>query len=84
MTEILASHRRAILEQNQKVKILLGAAVNSYRTVRLSLDVAELIGACEAAFRALRDLKIPPLRTFKNVHLNEELQKLANQIAEKG
>jgi hypothetical protein len=83
MTEILRSHRGAVLDENNKVKILVGSAVNAYRTVRLSFDVAELIGSCDAAFQALRALQLPPLRAFKNVHLNEELQKLAEQMVDK-
>lgn len=83
MAETLQSHRRSVLDENRKVQILEAAAVNSYRTVCLSFNVAELIGYCEAAFRALRELRLPPLRVFQNVHLNEEMQKLAERMAEK-
>jgi hypothetical protein len=84
MAEILQSHRRSVLDENQKVQILEAAAVNSYRTVCLSFNVAELIGYCESAFRALRELRLPPLRTFQNAQLNEQLQKLAERMIEKG
>jgi hypothetical protein len=83
MAEILQSHRRSIVDENRKLQSLVSAAVNSYRTVRISYGVAELIGECEAAFRALRGLRLPPMRTFKNVHLNEELQKLAERMVSK-
>lgn len=83
MAETLQSHRRSVLDENRKVQILEAAAVNSYRTVCLSFNVAELIGYCEGAFRALRELRLPPLRTFQNVRLNEEMQKLAERMAEK-
>jgi len=33
----------------------------------LSFNVAELIGYCEAAFRALRELRLP-VEVFQNVH----------------
>jgi len=84
MTEILRSHKRAVLEENKNVQTLAAAAVNSYRTVRLSFDVVDLIGQCDAAFRALRELRMPPLRKFQNVQLNEELQRLADRMVEKG
>ena len=83
MAETLQSHRHSVLEENRKVQIMEAAAINSYRTVCLGLNVAELIGYCESAFRALRELRLPPLRTFQNVRLNEELQKLAERMAEK-
>ena len=83
MAETLQSHRRSVLDENRKVQILEAAAVNSYRTVCLSFNVAELIGYCESAFRALRELRLPPLRTFQNVQLNEEMQKLAERMVEK-
>jgi hypothetical protein len=83
MAETLQSHRRSVLDENRKVQILEAAAVNSYRTVCLSFNVAELIGYCEAAFRALRELRLPPLRTYQNVQLNEEMQKLAERVVEK-
>jgi hypothetical protein len=37
----------------------------------------------EAAFQTLRDLRLPPLRTFQSIQLNEELRKLADRIVEK-
>ncbi len=71
----LRDYRRAILDDNRRVRVLEAAAVNTYRTVCLSLNVAELIGYCEAAFRALRELRLPPLRPFQGIQLTEELQK---------
>jgi hypothetical protein len=83
MAETLQSHRRTVIDENRQVQILAAAAVNSYRTVCLSFNVAELIGYCESAFRALRELRLPLLRTFKSVQLNEEMQKLAERMVEK-
>jgi hypothetical protein len=80
----LRDYRRAILDDNRQVRILEAAAVNTYRTVCLSLNVAELIGYCDAAFRALRELRLPPLRPFQGIQLTEELQKLAERIADEG
>ena len=83
MTEILRSHKRSIAGENRELQRSIGAAVNTYRTVKVSYDIVEVVGQCSAAFRALRGLRIPTLQTFKNVHLNEELQLLAEQIAVK-
>jgi hypothetical protein len=83
MIDILKSHRRSVLDENRKVQVLEAAAVNSYRTVRLSFNVGELIGYCEAAYRALRELRLPQLRPFQNGRLNEELQKLGERVVSK-
>jgi hypothetical protein len=80
MAETLKSHRRSVLDENQRVRVLEAAAVNTYKTVRLSFNVGELIGYCAAAFRALRELRLPQLRPFQNVRLSEELQKLAERV----
>lgn len=79
----LCDYRRAIQDENRKVLILEAAAVNTYRTVSLSLNVAELFGYCESAFHALRALRLPPLRPFQSIQLTEELQKLAQCVAAK-
>jgi hypothetical protein len=76
----LRDYRQAILDDNRNVRVLEAAAVNTYRTVCLSLNVAELIGYCDAAFRALRELRLPPLRPFQGIQLTGELQKLAERV----
>jgi hypothetical protein len=72
-----------VLDENRKVKKQEAAAVNTYRTVCLSINLAELIGYCQAAFRALRELRLPPLRPFQNHRLNDELERLAESVAAK-
>ena len=71
------------MDDNRKVRVLQAAAVNTYRTVCLSLNVAELIGYCDAAFRALRELRLPPLKPFQGIQLTEEMQKLAERVIAK-
>lgn len=81
--DTLRDQKRTIADRNRETQRTLAEAANTYKTVRLSLDVAELIGQCQAAFRALRELRLPPLRTFQNVQLNDEMQRLAERIVEK-
>lgn len=80
-TEILESQRRAIFARNCDTQRVLGAAVNTYRTVRIATNVRNVFGECQTAFKALRELSLPPLRTFQNVQLNDELQRLAERVA---
>jgi hypothetical protein len=81
LADVLRSQRRTVLDENLRVKTQEAAAVNTYRTVCLSVNVAELIGYCQAAFRALHELQLPPLRPFQNQQLNDELQRLAERVA---
>lgn len=84
MADTLESQRRSIADGNRHVRTMRDAAVVTYKTVRLSLNVAETIGYCEAAFRALRELQLPQLRPFQGVQLNDELQRLAERVAAEG
>ena len=82
--DILESQRRAIAARNLDTLRVLGAAANTYRTVRIATDVRRVFGECQAAFKGLRELSLPALRTFQNVQLNEELHQLAERVALKG
>jgi len=62
--------------------MMLAVATNTYKTIRLSNDVAEVIGNCQKAFKSLRHLKVPPLRPFQNLQLKQELQLLTERLAE--
>lgn len=81
LAKVLQNQRRNVLDENRRVRMQEAAAVNTYRTVCLSVNVAELIGYCQAAFRALRELRLPALRPFQSVQLNQELQTLAERGA---
>jgi hypothetical protein len=83
LADILRGQRRTVLDENRKVKMQEAAAINTYRTVCLCNNVAELVGYCKAAFHALRELQLPTLRPFQDQRLNEELQGLAESVAAK-
>ena len=76
----LREQRDAINRENEQTKRMLAAAVNTYKTVLLSLNVAELMSDCQKAFQALRGLKLPRLRTFQNLQLKGELQRLTERM----
>jgi len=83
LADMLRGQRRTVLDENRKVKMQEATAINTYRTVCLCNNVAELVGYCKAAFRALRELQLPALRPFQNQRLNDELQGLAESVAAK-
>jgi hypothetical protein len=81
--KVLESQRHTILDRNAETQRVFGAAVNTYKTVRIATDVRKTIGECQMAFKALRELSLPSLKTFQNVQLNEDLQRLAERLAVK-
>ena len=78
----LRDQRKDISGENEQTKLMLDAAINTYKTVRLSLNVAELMSDCRKAFTALRQLRLPRLRTFQNLQLKSEMQRLAERMNE--
>lgn len=84
LTEALRRQRTAIAQEIEYTNRMFAAAANTYRTVQLSLNVAELITDCQSAFRALRELQVPRLRPFQNVALKDELQRLAERMLNEG
>jgi hypothetical protein len=79
----LRNQKDAVASENMHIKQMLGVAVNTYKTVRLSLNVAELMKDCEKAFLALRQLRLPKLRTFQNLQLKTEMQRLTDRMLDR-
>jgi hypothetical protein len=76
----LVEQKSVVARENEKTQRMYAAAVNTYRTVRLSLNVAGLIRDCQKAFQALRQLHVPSMRPFQNLQLKEEMQHLAERM----
>ncbi|HVA65096.1 MAG TPA: hypothetical protein VNF74_15330 [Terriglobales bacterium] len=83
LMDFLTQQRVLMIKENHDTKILAAAASNTYRTMRTGFEIAELIDHCEQAFGLLRSLKLPPLRPFRNLHLSDQLQRLAERVATK-
>lgn len=83
LADSLSRQKASVAAENMYTRQMLAVAVNTYKTVRLSLNVAELMSDCREAYRALRQLKAPPLRPFQDLRLKEELNQLAEHMSEK-
>jgi hypothetical protein len=83
LASVLRDQQNVIASENRHTRLMLGAAINTYKTIRLSMNVAELMGYCRKAFQALRDLRLPRLRSFQNLQLKGEMQRLAERLREK-
>ena len=79
----LRDQKNAIARENEQTRRMLAAAIITYKTVRLSLNVAELMSDCEKAFHALRQLRLPRLRTFQNLQLKTEIQRLTERMLDR-
>jgi hypothetical protein len=82
LASVLREQQKAVARENGETKRMLNAAVNTYKTIRLSMNVAELMGDCRQAFSALRQLRLPRLRTFQNLQLKGEIQRLTERLRE--
>jgi uncharacterized protein YukE len=82
LASVLRDQKNAIACENRQTQLMLDAAVNTYKTIRLSMNVAELMSDCREAFGALRQLRLPRLRTFQNLQLKGELQRLTERMRE--
>jgi hypothetical protein len=81
--DLLQSQRKDIAERNRETMILLDAAINTYKTAKAGVGLARLIGKCQTDFRALRELRLSPLRVFQNIQLSGEMQRLAARAAKR-
>src|SRR5262249_28999829 len=76
----LLEHRDLIRQENQQIQPMLETAKNTYETVKLSKDIADIIGVSREAFQSLRDLRLPKLRIFENRVLKNQLLELRCRI----
>jgi hypothetical protein len=83
LARALYDQMTAVASENEQTKLMLDAAINTYKTVRLSLNLAELMSDSEKAYHTLRQLPLPKLRTFQNVQLKAEIQRLAQRMLDR-
>lgn len=78
--QLLREQRETVLGENKHIKMMMATAANTYKTVRLSIQVADVMSECQKAFQSLRQLRLPPLRTFQNVRLKREWRQLTERL----
>ena len=62
LASVLREQQNVIAAENRQTKLMFGAAMNTYKTVRLSMNVAELIRDCREAFGSLRGIQIASIK----------------------
>ncbi|QDU84443.1 hypothetical protein Pla163_15530 [Planctomycetes bacterium Pla163] len=72
----------AVARQNEELQPRLRDAINTFETVQLSSQVANAIREARRNFSALLELQVPDLRGFENVELQQEFERLTDQLLE--
>lgn len=76
----LRDHAQIVAAENKEIEKNLATALNTYKTVKLSSALAELMKSSRKDFDALMQLKVPYLREFRNEQIRSELQRMTEQL----
>ena len=76
----LREQRRQMVIANVACKKNILTAQNTYKTVALSKDLAELMSASRRAFDSITGLSIPDLRPFKNERMKDALSEITREL----
>ena len=76
----LQDSARTVARENKQIKRNLATAQNTYKTVRLSSDVALLMQTGRRNFEALMRLKVPTVREFGNEAIKKEFERMTLEL----
>lgn len=76
----LNEQRSKVVEAAHKVRRQHQVAVNTYKTVTLSADLVTMMRGTGKTFEALMTLEIPALRPFESMELQNEFDRITNEI----
>lgn len=81
-TSILKSQRAKVFEAMQISQREYDVANNTYKTVNLSSQVAQLIKQGQNTFQTLLSLQIPDAKPFQNEEMKEQFRKLNRRLGQ--
>lgn len=76
----LKEQAQMVRNENAEVKKTLATAMNTYRTVKLSSDLAALMASGRQSFNTLMRLRLPYLREFQNEAMKKEFQRMTERL----
>ena len=76
----LAEQKHQMMLANLETKKRIITATNTYKTVELSKNVAELMATSRRAFDSIAALKVPNLRPFKNDKMKKAFADLTREL----
>ncbi|RKZ85838.1 MAG: hypothetical protein DRR19_15795 [Candidatus Parabeggiatoa sp. nov. 1] len=78
---LIKQHRKIVLARNKTAADLKIAQI-TYKTVRVSGELVNLLRTSQKSFDLLLNLQVPDLLEFKNLQMKQEFDKLTQQLAE--
>lgn len=78
--EYLQRNADLISADNRRAEKNLATAMNTYDTVKLSSDVADLMNTGRRDFETLMKLQVPALREFSNAAIRKEFQRMTSEL----
>ncbi|MEL7496837.1 MAG: hypothetical protein AAFN77_04460 [Planctomycetota bacterium] len=76
----LAEQKHQMMLASLETKKRILTATNTYKTVELSKNVAELMATSRRAFDSITGLKVPNLRPFKNAKMKKAFSDLTREL----
>lgn len=76
----LAQQKHQMMVANLECKKSILTAANTYKTVALSKDVANLLATSRRAFDSISNLSVPDLRPFENAKMRAAFGKLTQEL----
>lgn len=76
----LAEQKHQMMLANLETKKSILTATNTYKTVALSKDVAELMAVSRKAFNSISGLAVPDLRPFKNQKMKKAFSEMTREL----
>ena len=82
--DYLEQNAALIAADNREAQKNLATAMNTYMTVRLSSDVANLMETGRRNFDTLMKLRVPPMREFDNAAIRKEFERMTAELRAAG
>lgn len=76
----LAEQKHQMMLANLETKKSILTAANTYKTVALSKDVAELMAVSRRAFDSITGLAVPDLRPFENQKMKQAFSEMTREL----
>ena len=78
--EYLKRNAALVATENKRAQKNIATAMNTYETVKLSSDVADLMNTGRRDFETLMKLQVPALREFNNEAIRKEFKRMTFEL----
>ena len=78
--QVLSQQKHEMMMANLECKKNILTAANTYKTVSLSKDLANLLSTSRRAFDSIANLTVPDLRPFENAKMREAFGKITREL----